>query len=94
MLKQNRIIERKPSSIFSGVIVSSVALVGFAAARLLMATDTWKDQTLFLCQIKQDALQRHMFPIGDLMKENVKKIAREAGLERIAQRKEVYLHQL
>ena len=75
------------------IIVSSVALVCFAAARLLMATDTWKDQTLFLCQIKQEALQRHMFPIGDFMKEHVKKIAREAGLERIAQRKEVYLLQ-
>ena len=30
-----------------------------------------------------------MFPIGDLKKDQVKKIAREAGLERIAQRKEV-----
>ena len=55
-----------------------------------MATDIWKDQTLFLCQIKQEAVQRHMFPIGNLMKEHVKKIAREAGLERIAQKKEVH----
>ena len=61
-------------------------------ARLLTAVDTWKDQTLFLCQIKQKALQRHMFPVGDLRKETVKKIASEIGLEKIAARKEVFVN--
>ncbi|EFA07642.2 mitochondrial tRNA-specific 2-thiouridylase 1 [Tribolium castaneum] len=56
--------------------------------RLLNAVDWFKDQTFFLCQVNQEALQRTMFPLGDLMKPEVKKIARENGLEKIARKKE------
>ena len=51
--------------------------------------DLLKDQTLFLAQIPQASLQRTMFPIGDLTKDVVKKMAMEAGLEKIAKKKEV-----
>ncbi|XP_041378075.1 mitochondrial tRNA-specific 2-thiouridylase 1-like [Gigantopelta aegis] len=56
--------------------------------KLLTAVDSAKDQTLFLSQISQDALQRTIFPIGDLTKDVVKKIAVQAGLAKIAERKE------
>ena len=61
----------------------------FSGVKLLRAIDQVKDQTLFLCQIQQAALRRTLFPIGDITKDVVKQIAVSAGLERIAQRKEV-----
>ena len=61
----------------------------FAGVRLLKAVDTVKDQTFFLSQISQLALQHTIFPVGDLKKDWVKRIAMEAGLEKIAKKKEV-----
>ena len=54
-----------------------------------MAEDKWKDQTLFLAQISQDALKRTMFPVGSLLKRDVKAIAMEIGMHRIVLKKEV-----
>ena len=56
---------------------------------LIQAVDRWKCQTLFLSQISQKALRRALFPVGDLKKDVVKAMAIEAGLEKIAHRKEV-----
>ncbi|KAK9745436.1 Aminomethyltransferase beta-barrel domain [Popillia japonica] len=56
--------------------------------KLLKPLDDVKDQTFFLCQIKQDALRETMFPLGDLTKPQVKQIAREHNLEEIASKKE------
>ncbi|CAD5122777.1 DgyrCDS11184 [Dimorphilus gyrociliatus] len=57
-------------------------------ARLLRPTDTWKDQTLFLSNINQTALRRTMFPIGTLMKSEVRNIAKDIGLDMVANRKD------
>ncbi|KAF5280064.1 hypothetical protein FQR65_LT15101 [Abscondita terminalis] len=57
-------------------------------ARLLKAVDHKKDQTLFLCQIKQEALRRTMFPLGEHIKTDVKRLAIENGLIQIAKKKE------
>lgn len=57
-------------------------------AKLLKSVDQVKDQTLFLCQMPQVALKRTMFPLGDLTKDVVKQIAKNAGLEKIARKKE------
>ena len=57
--------------------------------KLLKATDAVKDQTFFLSQISQLALQRTVFPVGGLRKDWVKRVAAEAGLGKIAQKKEV-----
>ncbi|KAK6176874.1 hypothetical protein SNE40_015089 [Patella caerulea] len=56
--------------------------------KLLTAADSVKDQTFFLCQISQNGLQKTIFPIGDLSKHYVRKIAVEAGLDKIAKKKE------
>jgi tRNA-specific 2-thiouridylase len=48
--------------------------------RLLTGVDENKDQSYFLCQVSQEQLAYAMFPIGDLKKPEVRKIAEELGL--------------
>lgn len=67
----------------------SVWVFLFPGVNLLKAVDSTKCQTLFLSQISQGALQRSLFPVGDMLKRDVKELARKAGLERIADKKEV-----
>ena len=47
---------------------------------LLAGADPNKDQSYFLCQLTQEQLGYAMFPIGDLLKPDLRKIAQEAGL--------------
>lgn len=48
--------------------------------RLLSGKDPNKDQSYFLCQINQEQLKRSLFPVGDLTKPEVRKIAGNLGL--------------
>jgi len=45
------------------------------------AVDPAKDQSYFLCLLGQEQLSRAMFPLGDLVKSEVRRRAKEAGLE-------------
>jgi len=45
------------------------------------AADTAKDQSYFLCQLAQEQIARAIFPLGDLAKQEVRRRAKEAGLE-------------
>ncbi|EGW00759.1 Mitochondrial tRNA-specific 2-thiouridylase 1 [Cricetulus griseus] len=56
--------------------------------KLLQAADSYKDQTFFLSQVSQDALRRTIFPLGELTKDFVKKIAAENRLHHVLQKKE------
>ena len=47
---------------------------------LLRAVDENKDQTYFLYRISDEALARTIFPIGGMLKPEVKKLAKERGL--------------
>lgn len=47
---------------------------------LLAGADPGKDQSYFLCQLSQEQLSRAMFPIGHLLKSEVRRIATEADL--------------
>jgi tRNA-specific 2-thiouridylase len=47
---------------------------------LLRGADPRKDQTYFLCQLRQDQLARCLFPIGDLTKTEVRDEAHRFGL--------------
>lgn len=48
--------------------------------RILAGRDSNKDQSYFLCQLDQKQLSRALFPIGDLLKREVRELAREAQL--------------
>lgn len=48
--------------------------------RILAGTDPNKDQTYFLCQLSQEQLSRALFPIGDIIKPEVRRLAKEADL--------------
>lgn len=48
--------------------------------RLLAGSDPNKDQSYFLCQLSQEQLSRAMFPIGELLKPEVRRIAAKMGL--------------
>lgn len=47
---------------------------------LLAGKDPLKDQSYFLCQLNQEQLAKAIFPIGELLKSEVREIARKAGL--------------
>jgi tRNA-specific 2-thiouridylase len=53
---------------------------GQTTYRLLAGLDPNKEQSYFLCQLNQEQLSRILFPIGDLPKEKVRRIAAEQGL--------------
>jgi tRNA-specific 2-thiouridylase len=48
--------------------------------RLLAGVDGNKDQSYFLCQLSQEQLSRAMFPIGGMLKPEVRRIAEEQKL--------------
>lgn len=50
------------------------------SAQLLKAKDRGKDQTYFLYAIGQNALSKTLFPIGQYLKPDIRKIALENGL--------------
>ena len=53
---------------------------GSAVYRILAGSDPNNDQSYFLCQLTQEQLSRAMFPIGDIEKPEVRRIAHEADL--------------
>jgi tRNA-specific 2-thiouridylase len=57
-----------------------VEIEGRMHYRLLAGLDNNKDQSYFLCQLNQSQLAKALFPIGELTKPEVRKIAKEQGL--------------
>ncbi len=53
---------------------------GHTHYQLLAGSDPNKDQSYFLCQLTQEQLSYAMFPIGDLLKPEVRRIAEEQKL--------------
>lgn len=47
---------------------------------LLAGKDPSKDQSYFLCQLNQEQLSQSLFPIGELLKSEVREIAQKIGL--------------
>ena len=54
---------------------------------LLRGIDDTKDQSYFLCQLQQSQLQKVLFPLGEMKKTEVRKIAKELGLS-VAEKKD------
>jgi tRNA-specific 2-thiouridylase len=53
---------------------------GKTVYQLLAGADNNKDQSYFLCQLSQEQLAKSLFPIGELTKPEVRKIASEMDL--------------
>ena len=53
---------------------------GKTTYRLLAGKDPNKDQSYFLCQLTQEQLSRSLFPIGELLKPEVRAIAKKINL--------------
>lgn len=53
---------------------------GSTVYRILAGSDPNKDQSYFLCQLSQEQLSKALFPIGHLLKPEVRKIAAAAEL--------------
>ncbi len=53
----------------------SMEVDGKTIYRLLAGKDSNKDQSYFLCQINQEQLSKILFPVGELQKSEVRKIA-------------------
>ncbi|MEP7101598.1 MAG: tRNA 2-thiouridine(34) synthase MnmA, partial [Burkholderiales bacterium] len=66
-----RVRERKPGSAASG---------GASAFELLKGLDPLKDQSYFLHRLTQAQLAKTLFPVGELPKTEVRRIAAEIGL--------------
>jgi tRNA-specific 2-thiouridylase len=57
-----------------------VEIEGVKTYRLLEGLDPNKDQSYFLCQLNQYQLSKSLFPVGHLLKPEVREIARNHGL--------------
>ena len=53
---------------------------GQTVYRILAGEDPNKDQSYFLCQLTQEQLSKALFPIGDIVKPEVRRLAHEADL--------------
>ena len=53
---------------------------GSPVYRIIAGADPNKDQSYFLCQLTQDQLSKVLFPIGDIPKPEVRRLAAEADL--------------
>jgi tRNA-uridine 2-sulfurtransferase len=59
---------------------SETEVDGKTIHQLLAGKDPNKDQSYFLCQLNQQQLSKAMFPVGELLKPEVRKIARDQNL--------------
>lgn len=57
-----------------------IKIDGEKVYQLLAGKDINKDQSYFLCQLNQEQLSKSLFPIGELEKSEVRKIAKEQDL--------------
>lgn len=58
----------------------TIEVDGQPVHRLLAGSDDNKDQSYFLCQLSQQQLSKALFPIGDIVKPEVRRIASELNL--------------
>jgi tRNA-uridine 2-sulfurtransferase len=63
-----------------------IEISGRKVSQLLAGKDPNKDQSYFLCQLTQEQLSHALFPIGELLKSEVREIAKKAGLATAAKK--------
>ncbi len=76
-----KVTELVPVSEVSASGQDSVASEGAVEVhRILAGADPNKDQSYFHCQLSQEQLSQALFPIGDILKPEVRRLAHEADL--------------
>ena len=70
----------------TGHYASNQEINGFTY--LTRAKDQNKDQTYFLCQVEKSKIAKTIFPLADLEKPEIRKIASELNLESVATKKD------
>jgi tRNA-specific 2-thiouridylase len=73
------------SRVESSAVDSSAMLIG-PGPYLAKGNDPGKDQSYFLYTLKKEILERVLFPIGDLPKSEVRRLAEKAGLATAAKK--------
>lgn len=75
---------------FDYVATGHYAKIGQKDGRyyLIKGNDEVKDQTYFLWTMTQDNLKHTLFPLGEMVKDDVRKIAKDHGYEKIATKQE------
>lgn len=58
----------------------TIEVDGLPVHRLLAGKDPNKDQSYFLCQLSQEQLAKTLFPVGELLKPQVREIAAQQNL--------------
>lgn len=83
-VKFHHLLERAAQVGADRVATGHYARVRYDEARerwiLLRGRDRIKDQSYFLFGLRQDQLARIVFPLGEMTKEEARRVAREAGL--------------
>ncbi|KAJ3224125.1 hypothetical protein HDU81_008729 [Chytriomyces hyalinus] len=74
--------------IATGHYARNHCIVNSETSQLVRALDRKKDQTYFLSTISQAALERTIFPVGNLKKTLVKEIASKHNLEHVSRKRE------
>jgi tRNA-specific 2-thiouridylase len=93
-LKFGLLLERARAAglAFDAFATGHYARVAFDPARALFTlrrgADAAKDQSYFLARLTQEQLRQTLFPLAELTKADVVRLAREAGLEEAAARPE------
>lgn len=59
---------------------ATVEVNGKEVHQLLAGKDPNKDQSYFLCQLSQNQLEKTLFPVGELLKPQVRQLAKEQDL--------------
>jgi tRNA-specific 2-thiouridylase len=77
-------LSRQADVRFDSFATGHYARVAFdeAGGRFMLraAVDAAKDQSYFLCMLSQQQLARALFPLGGMLKSDVRRVARESGL--------------
>ena len=76
----NKVLELGADYIATGHYVKKLSASGGKTCELAVAKDLNKDQSYFLWTLAQDQLKHCLFPIGDLLKSEVREIAKKNGL--------------
>jgi tRNA-specific 2-thiouridylase len=83
-VKFKSLLERSAALGCEAVATGHYARIGAdevtGAPRLLRARDRSRDQSYFLYDLTEEQLSRARFPLGEMLKTEVREIAREAGL--------------